>query len=579
MIIVKDKGKNSKIYIQRTGGDIIPTSNTNTDVDLSNYYTKDEVDELIANMGEEIPYFVVNSDWTGYESGSFDEVRQAIIDKKPYFIYAPAPLGGYFSPNYAKVTFGQIDTHFFYHTDNGTNYYFWVYFHSDSITKNQKTIQYATTSDLSKYGVYGLIVNYNEEYNEYTYNGVEFYGLKQAIENGENQYAIYLPNSDNTYKIAAQEIEVVNDNEIRCITIENNGDTQITTNWTIGFDDDYFEMHIFKGDSTTINIATQEWIEQQGFLTTIPDNVVTEDELEDILNDIDYSLPTITVYQDDSSIEGDIEGVINAIINSEDCNVLYKTGNTIHKSTGFYTTSSNTSVRAYFYYLSDNRMVRRYIDITKNSPHTATISALTYTNAPVDNLTSTSKVFPLSANQGRVLKGLIDGCATEEWVLQQGFLTAIPDEYVTESELETKLEDIDFSLPTLVFTYKPFGYEGDLNNVLKVLNAIQNDKPANVILKKGDTIHITSRYYITSSILRAVFLVYENGGYTEIQCTVNYTTGNSAKDESRRVPTIVNNLTSTSSTSVLSANMGRVLDERITNEIGNINNILENIIG
>lgn len=247
----------------------------NVEVDLSNYYTKEEIDDIVENTT--IPYLVINKDWNGYEAGDFESVRQAIGDKKPYFIYAPAPLGGYFSPNYAQRVSGQINCHFFYHTDYGTNYYYFVYLHNDRINKSSKTVQYATTDELSKKGVYGLVINYNEEYNEYTFNGVEFSTLKQAINNGEKQYAIYLPNSDNTYKIAAQEI-VVDDDEIRCKTIETNGNTQITTNWIIG-EDEYGYEYCKKGATSTINIATQDWITQQGYLTSIPSEYVTESEL------------------------------------------------------------------------------------------------------------------------------------------------------------------------------------------------------------------------------------------------------------------------------------------------------------
>lgn len=310
MIIVKDKAKNSKIYIQRTGGDIIPTTNTNTDVDLSDYYTKEEVDELLANVGEDIPYYIVsneNGNYTGI--GDIDGVWFAYENNKPFMIFVPFGNSG-------------------------------------------NLIQLTSFSMLSadKYGEDYLVGI------GYMYNGDDLSYLRCTFSRRG-----YNGSSSSTKAFYAK-------SEI---------DRKITD--------------------------IQEWVEQQGYLTSIPDNVVTEDELEDVLNDIDYSLPTITVYQDDSSIEGDIEGVINAIINSEDCNVLYKTGNTIHKSTGFYTTSSNTSVRAYFYYLSDNRMARRHIDITKNTPYTATISSLTFPNIPVDNLTSNSKVMPLSANQGRVL--------------------------------------------------------------------------------------------------------------------------------------------------------------------------------
>ena len=65
----------------------------------------------------------------------------------------------------------------------------------------------------------------------------------------------------------------------------------------------------------------------------------------------------------------------------------------------------------------------------------------------VDNLTSNLTDAALSANQGRVLKELIDtktvdvdltGYAKQEWVMQN-FISVIPSEYITETELNTVL--------------------------------------------------------------------------------------------------------------------------------------------
>ena len=65
----------------------------------------------------------------------------------------------------------------------------------------------------------------------------------------------------------------------------------------------------------------------------------------------------------------------------------------------------------------------------------------------VDNLTSNLTDAALSANQGRVLKELIDtktvdvdltGYAKQEWVMQN-FISVIPSEYITETELNTAL--------------------------------------------------------------------------------------------------------------------------------------------
>ena len=46
MIIIKEKNKNSKIYVPRTVGEFVQSSNS-ADGDFENYYTKDEVDDKL----------------------------------------------------------------------------------------------------------------------------------------------------------------------------------------------------------------------------------------------------------------------------------------------------------------------------------------------------------------------------------------------------------------------------------------------------------------------------------------------------------------------------------------------------
>ena len=219
-------------------GDIV--INGGSDADLTNYYTKEEVDELLANVGEDIPYFVVNSDWTGYEKGDFESVRQAIIDGKPHFIYAPAPLGGYFSPNYVKVNFGQINCHFFYHTDNGANYYYFVYFQSDRINKSEKTIFYATTAELAEMGSYTLFIENDEQF------GYQFYGkttssLKYYYNNNKN---IAIKVKDNGIFYDANNISFTDDDGAIFFIDKIVDGELISVKFEVGYDDEMFENYI-----------------------------------------------------------------------------------------------------------------------------------------------------------------------------------------------------------------------------------------------------------------------------------------------------------------------------------------------
>ena len=560
----------------------------NVEVDLTNYYTKEQVDELIASS--KIPYLYVvkeNGVYNYSEGSDYDGVLNAIIDNKPYFIYVPSTIGYYSIPTDISRVFGQINANVFAHTNSSIHYYIRYTLTSDNISVTEEKIEYATYDDLVNMGVYGLVVNYIEEYDEYAANGVDFYTLKQAIESGNKLYSIYLPNSDNTYKIAAQEI-VVNDNEIRCITIENNGNTQTTTNWVIRFDDEYFEMHISKGDSTTISIATQEWIEEQGYLTSVPDEYITESELEEELKNIDYSLPTIKVTENET-IEGDIEGVINAVINKEDCNFLWLNGNTLMKASSVYTTDSVTYIRGNFYYTSGDRAVRRMVDISKTAPYTINVSALQYASVPVDNLTSTSKVLPLSANQGRVLNEKIttisNNYVTQEWIEQQGYLTSIPSEYVTESELDIKLDEIDAKVPHIIVDYDNETCEGDLQGVI---DAMKNGEEYLIYAKMDSHIYLATQNIVNTDRFSLYWFRVSSSRAQRVGMVFDYN-GNFVSKTTTFASSPVDNLTSTSPGLPLSANQGRVLKglidtnttniTNLTNTIGDINNALETIIG
>lgn len=494
----------------------------NVEVDLTNYYTKEQVDELIASS--KIPYLYVvkeNGVYNYSEGSDYDGVLNAIINNKPYFIYVPSTFGYYSIPTDISRVFGQINANVFAHTNSSIHYYIRYTLTSDNISVTEEKIEYATYDDLVNMGVYGLVVNYIEEYDEYAANGVDFYTLKQAIESGNKLYSIYLPSSDNTYKIAAQEIVVVDDNEIRCITIENNGNTKTTTNWAIRFDDEYFEMHITKGDSTTINIATQEWVEQQGYLTEIPSEYITESELEVELEKIDTSIPTITIKENGATYEGDMEGVINAIINKKNCNVLWLNGNSLIKAVTTWTTASSNVVRVVFVFWNDNKASKKSFDILKTSPYTITASATTGTE----------------------------------------------------------------TAPLLTLDYDNETYDGDFSGVV---SAVSNNEEVEVFAKTGGHLYIVTQFIPASDKISFYWFRVQSSRSQRVGMVFDLN-GNFLSKAQTYSSNPVDNLTSTSATLPLSANQGRVLKglidtnttniTNLTNTIGDINNALETIIG
>lgn len=96
----------------------------------------------------------------------------------------------------------------------------------------------------------------------------------------------------------------------------------------------------------------------------------------------------------------------------------------------------------------------------------------------VDNVTSTSTTAPLSANQGKVLKGLIDGLSsnkvdkvTGKQLSTEDFTTALKTKLESlnnydDTELSGKITELTNRLNTLI------GSEADANNVIDTFNEI-----------------------------------------------------------------------------------------------------------
>lgn len=122
MIIVKDKAKNSKIYIQRTGGDIVMNTNNNTDVDLSDYYTKEEVDELVENVEvdltdyytkDEMDEIIANADSDNIitiTSAEYEElIKSGNIDENTLYLITDATIDNNFKTINGETIVGSGD--------------------------------------------------------------------------------------------------------------------------------------------------------------------------------------------------------------------------------------------------------------------------------------------------------------------------------------------------------------------------------------------------------------------------------------------------------------------------------------
>ena len=186
---------------------------------------------------------------------------------------------------------------------------------------------------------------------------------------------------------------------------------------------------------------TKTQIDNKGYLTSIPAVYVTDTELNTSLNSY-YTKTQI-----------DNKGYLTSIP------AEYVTETELTSELGSYYTKNETdtkldtklnkSVWDGVFRIDENgdlRCTKNFIGEKEVSAYGAGDTASS-TVVVVDNLNSNLTDAALSANQGRVLKELIDtktvdvdltGYAKQEWVIQN-FISVIPSEYITETELNTAL--------------------------------------------------------------------------------------------------------------------------------------------
>ena len=215
----------------------------------------------------------------------------------------------------------------------------------------------------------------------------------------------------------------------------------------------------------------------------------------------------------------------------------------------------------------------------------------------VDNLTSNLTDAALSANQGRVLKELIDsktvdvdltGYAKQEWVMQN-FISVIPSEYVTDSELNTVLNsyytktEIDnkgylTAIPSEYITENELATElGSYYTKTQIDNkGYLTSVPSEYVTETELSTELDSYYTknetetkldakLNKSVWDGVFRIDTDGN---LRCTTNFigekeVSAYGAGDIASSTVVVVDNLTSNLTDAALSANQGRVLKELI----------------
>lgn len=275
-----------------------------------------------------------------------------------------------------------------------------------------------------------------------------------------------------------------------------------------------------KGFITSIpsEYVTESELESKGYLTTIPTEYVTESELEQRLDGIE-----VNVDLDDYYTKQQIDGkgyVTNAELVTKDYaskeyvreevskvdlsdyytkgqsdSKYQPKGNYLTSIPAEYVTESELESKGYLtsvpsQYVTENELESKgYLTsipsqyVTETELNGKNYATKTELSGKQNQLVSGSNIKTIN---GQSILGSgdieiqggsggsvdLDGYATEQWVEEQGYLTSIPSQYVTETELETRLENVEVDLTNYYTKEQVDALVGAVN---QVLNSLIND--------------------------------------------------------------------------------------------------------
>ena len=155
-------------------------------------------------------------------------------------------------------------------------------------------------------------------------------------------------------------------------------------------------------NTATEGMATQAWVGEQGYLTSIPPQYVTDTDLESAVSGKaeKSEIPDVSEFVTQEDIDEAVSGKMD-----------------VSQSASFYPMDSNPAG-----YLTEHQSLDGYATVEYVNAHTSAF----ITSASLPD---------------------VSDMATETWVEEQGYLTAVPDEYVTSAELSSTSAAIVEKIP------------------------------------------------------------------------------------------------------------------------------------
>ena len=192
--------------------------------------------------------------------------------------------------------------------------------------------------------------------------------------------------------------------------------------------------------------ATESWVQNQHYLTQVPDNYATDQEVQAAVSGkADKSeIPSLDGYATETYVQGQVSGLASeSYVQSQvsgkqdELEFTYDEDNKIttidgHGIAGTGGGGGSGAVYTPGQYISIQNDI---ISVTGLQP-----SGDYLTQDDLNGYATDEDVE--AAVSGKADKSEIpslQGYATEEWVGQQGYLTSVPSEYITETELESEL--------------------------------------------------------------------------------------------------------------------------------------------
>ena len=244
------------------------------------------------------------------------------------------------------------------------------------------------------------------------------------------------------------------------------------------------DIMIAAGDTPDMSgYVTAVELNNKGFITSIPKEYITEEDLNGrnyaTVDSVEAKQDVLVVGQNIKTINGkSILGAGNIQINA----------NAEVDLSGYYTKSEVDEIVG-------------NIDTGGEAPDLTGYATESWVTAnyqpkgdyqPAGNyLTSIPDEYITESELNKAISNIqipsvdLTGYATEYWVTEQGYLTNIPEEYVTSSELETRLEGINTGtideIPTLTIDFETGEYN-DRFLVETIFQRLLSNRPCNIVL-------------------------------------------------------------------------------------------------